>query len=1035
MSSRSPGADGRSPADFPQPPVGPSTCPDRQILAAFERGELSADASEPVAAHVESCTACQAALGGLTGTPDALLDGLRHVRQAVAAQGEPTLLTGPPVSALAPAPPGYELLERVGQGGMGVVHRARDVRLGREVAVKLLRDDYPAGSAVCARFVAEAQITGQLQHPGIPAVHELGTLPDGRPFLAMKLVKGRTLHELLKERADPAQGRGRFVAVFEQVCQAVGYAHAHRVIHRDLKPGNVMVGAFGEVQVMDWGLAKVLAATAPAVADNEAGPPETMMALTAIDTPLAGESGTRTGAVMGTPAYMAPEQAGGEVRKLGARSDVFGLGAILCQILTGQPPFSGKDANEVRLQAVRGELQGAFARLDACGAEPDLIALCKKCLAFRQADRPADGEAVAHEVARIRTAAEERARQAERERAAALAREAEQRKRRRQLLAAAVAIAAVLTVGIVGTAVGLVRASRAAEAERQANGQAQKRLNQIEKGNEVLTAIFKDLDVRKIKEGTEPLEAVLAKRLVKAAEQLEGEEVGDPLAVAQLQNELGVALLHLGYPNEAVPPLEKARATLSDHQGADHPDTLTSVNNLAGAYQAAGQFDKALPLYEEALRRRKAALGDDHADTLSSMNNLAACYEVAGQFDKGLPLLEETLRRRKAALGDDHPDTLTTMNNLAHAYQDAGDLAKARALFEETLRLQKAKRGPDHPDTLNTMNNLGAVYLLLGQLDEAVPLQEEALRLCKARLGTEHLQTLKGMNNLASAYKAGGQPGKALPLYEEALRLYRERLGPDHRDTLTLMHNLAGSYEATGQLGKALALYEETLRQKQAKLGADDLDTLKTMIGLAAAYQAAGKADKAPPLLEEARRGFQAKLGAEHPYTLLSLGNLAIAYCDAKHGDKAVPLFAEYFERRRKRSKPNDPVLAASLAVAGDKLLSCDRSTEAEAYLRECLSIRESAQPDAWTTFNADALLGGALLGQKKYAEAEPLLLKGYEGMKQRESQIPKEAKGNLAEAAERLVALYDAWGKPAEAAKWRQELAAGKGAEGKSKD
>src|SRR5262245_14041881 len=154
----------------------------------------------------------------------------------------------------------YELFDQLGSGGMGVVYRARDVRLNREVAVKLLRDDYPADSGAAARFTAEAQITGQLQHPGIPAVHELGTLADGRPFLAMKLVKGRTLADLLRERADPSERRGHFLAIFEQVCQAVGYAHAHRVIHRDLKPGNVMVGAFGEVQVMDWGLAKVLPA-------------------------------------------------------------------------------------------------------------------------------------------------------------------------------------------------------------------------------------------------------------------------------------------------------------------------------------------------------------------------------------------------------------------------------------------------------------------------------------------------------------------------------------------------------------------------------------------------------------------------------------------------------------------------------------------------------------------------------------------------------------------------------------------------------
>ena len=162
--------------------------------------------------------------------------------------------TIPPLS-----PHGYQLLDEIGHGGMGVVYRARDTVLDRDVAVKLLSNHYPADSPAAQRFLSEARITGQLQHPGIPAVHQVGTLADGRPFLAMKLIKGSTLETLLKYRPDPSADRGRLPAIFEAVCQAVGYAHAHRVIHRDLKPANVMVGAFGEVQVMDWGLAKVLA--------------------------------------------------------------------------------------------------------------------------------------------------------------------------------------------------------------------------------------------------------------------------------------------------------------------------------------------------------------------------------------------------------------------------------------------------------------------------------------------------------------------------------------------------------------------------------------------------------------------------------------------------------------------------------------------------------------------------------------------------------------------------------------------------------
>src|SRR5262249_1929981 len=173
-------------------------------------------------------------------------------------------------SAPPTSPPGYDLRDEIGRGGMGVVYRARDTTLDRDVAVKLLSDRYPADSPAARRFLSEARITGQLQHPGIPAVHQVGTLADGRPFLARKLIKGNNLEAILKDRRDPLAERGRLLAVFEAVCQAVAYAHAHDVIHRDLKPANVMVGAFGEVQVMDWGLAKVLGARPEGLADPEA---------------------------------------------------------------------------------------------------------------------------------------------------------------------------------------------------------------------------------------------------------------------------------------------------------------------------------------------------------------------------------------------------------------------------------------------------------------------------------------------------------------------------------------------------------------------------------------------------------------------------------------------------------------------------------------------------------------------------------------------------------------------------------------------
>ena len=202
----------------------------------------------------------------------------------------------------------YRLDGEIARGGMGAVYRATDTAFGREVAVKVLLDKYAPDSFTARRFADEARITGQLQHPGIPPAHDLGTLPDGRPFLAMKLIKGQTLDDLLKSRPDPSADHGRFVAAFESVCQAVAYAHAHHVIHRDLKPANVMVGGYGEVQVMDWGLAKVLTTGGRPAADptdpEATAPPDP----TAVKSLRDAELLTQYGSIMGTPAVPEPAE-------------------------------------------------------------------------------------------------------------------------------------------------------------------------------------------------------------------------------------------------------------------------------------------------------------------------------------------------------------------------------------------------------------------------------------------------------------------------------------------------------------------------------------------------------------------------------------------------------------------------------------------------------------------------------------------------------------------------------------------------------
>ena len=328
----------------------------------------------------------------------------------------------------------YRLDGEIARGGMGAIIKGRDTDLGRDLAIKVLLDSHKDKPEVIQRFVEEAQINGQLQHPGIAPIYELGQFKDRRPFFAMKLVKGQTLSKLLSDREDAADSRGKFIGIFEQICQTMGYAHSRDVIHRDLKPANIMVGAFGEVQVMDWGLAKVL--QVGGVADEKRSQ-NLQQGHSVIQTLRSGDgssglpdfgtggsagSHTQMGSVMGTPAYMPPEQALGEIDNMDERADVFGLGAILCEILTGKPPYVAKTGTEVYRLASRGKLSDAFSRLDACGADVELIALTKECLELEPVDRPRDAGVLAERMAGHLELVQQKLQEAEVERAAEAAR-------------------------------------------------------------------------------------------------------------------------------------------------------------------------------------------------------------------------------------------------------------------------------------------------------------------------------------------------------------------------------------------------------------------------------------------------------------------------------------------------------------------------------------------------------------------------------------------------------------------------------------
>jgi tetratricopeptide (TPR) repeat protein/tRNA A-37 threonylcarbamoyl transferase component Bud32 len=725
--------------------------------------------------------------------------------------------TGVKASALPTNPPGYELIDEIGHGGMGVVYRARDTALGRDVAVKLLSHRYLADSPAAQRFLTEARITGQLQHPGIPAVHQVGSLADGRPFLAMKLIKGSTLEAILMQRCDPPADRGRLLAIFEVVCQAVSYAHAHHIIHRDLKPANVMVGAFGEVQVMDWGLAKVLGEETPTPVDASAA--EKTQAWTEVSPTPGTGSHTEAGSMVGTPAFIPPEQAIGELAKVDERADVFGLGALLAVILTGKPPYVGETFESVRVQAVRGKLEDCFARLDASGADLNLVALCKECLAFEPADRPADAGVVAQAVAGLRAAADERARRAELERVRLLGEQAtaaERQKRRRLALLAA----AVLAVAAVGGLVAVLAVQRRANADLAAKN------HELADEQAKVQARF-DL-------------------AVKAIEMFHTGVSKDALLKNPQFKELRMKLLQQAADFYA--DLEKLLAGQTDAKS--RKALAAAYFQLAELTDRIGTKTEALAVHRKALAVRRelaAAEGADvetRLDVARSLRAEGALLYYTGDPTGALRAWEEQRDIAKALEAESATDAVRAVlarshNTIAVLLMEAGKPAEALQAFQKALAIQQSLADANpaiagyKSDLALSHNNVGTVLLRTGKPEEALSEWRRALainqKLADAYPAVAEFQSaLAGThNNIGDLLSQTGQLAEVLQAYQKVL-VIRQKLADANPAVTDLQSEVATSHSSIGyvlsQMGKptqALAAHEEALAIRQKLVDAN----------------------------------------------------------------------------------------------------------------------------------------------------------------------------------------------------------------------
>jgi eukaryotic-like serine/threonine-protein kinase len=863
---------------------------------------------------------------------------------------------------------------------MGTVWMAQQTApVKRLVAVKLIKAGMDS-KQVIARFEAERQALALMDHPNIAKVLDAGATNAGRPYFVMDLVKGIPMTRYCDEqRLTPRQR----LELFIPICQAIQHAHQKGVIHRDLKPSNVLVVLYDGKpvpKVIDFGVAKA------------AGQPLTDKTLV-----------TGFGALVGTLEYMSPEQAEINQLDIDTRSDIYSLGVLLYELLTGTTPFTKKELHKAgmleMLRVIREqEPSKPSTKLSTAEGLPTLAA--------NRGMEPAKlTRLVRGELDWIVMKALEKDRSRRYESANGFAQDVQRYLADEPVLAcppstgyrltkfvlrhrgpvlAVTLLVLALVGGVCGTTVGLVRAEQRAEGERRAKESAEKRLTQIDEGINVLSAIFDNLDPMAEEGEGRPLRAILGDRLEQAAAELEGEAVGDPLVVARLQDRLARTQLGLGHGPSAAALLAQAAATRQAHLGADDALSLESLHNLAVAHEAAGHHTEAIRLFEQVRDTRTRVLGPEHLDTLMTVNELGAAYWRSGKPNDAIPLLERVRAVRMQQLGEDHDDTLATQQKLSSAYLGADRHADAIELAEQVWRARVKKHGDDHP------------------------------------------KAIAAMSNLAYVSRGSYRMKKALKLFEDARDKIVPKLGDYHPLTLRILRNLGHMLRVYRQTDEAIALLEQVRERELMVLGGQHPNTLPTVWDLAGAYSNAGNRDKALILYQQAAAALE-KVNFEHSYAHVILDALSLCLETLKQLERAEEWRRKALEVVKRKHGADSVDYALELIRIGSRVLQQKKPAAAEPNLRQALDILEE-QPNAGERLYAQALLGAALADQGRNGEAEPLLIDAYQGMKnlakdhKRESMLPW---GCQLDALARLVQLCDDTHQAAAAAQWRPELAA----------
>ncbi len=676
----------------------------------------------------------------------------------------------------------YKLLEKIGEGGMAVVYMAEQEQpIRRRVALKIIKLGMDTKSVI-ARFEAERQALAMMDHPNIAKVFDAGATETGRPYFVMELVTGISVTEYCDKNKLNMRER---LALFIQVCNAVQHAHQKGIIHRDIKPSNIMVTLHDGKpvpKVIDFGIAK---------ATNQRLTEKTLF--------------TRYAHIIGTPAYMSPEQSELSDVNIDTRSDIYSLGVLLYELLTGTPPFSEQELRKSGYLEMQQIIRGKeplipSAKLTTLGetlvdvarqrcSTPELLGkavrgdldwIVMKSLEKDRSRRYSTAIAFAEDIDRHLNHELVLAGQPD-----LLYRSRKFVERHAKFVIVVAFMAATVIAGLITSTLMYMRAESA----------------RVEAQNTV-DFLANDLFASVYPENAKSQEVTVRYFLDHASESIENKFSNSPLSEARVREVLGITYQKLGDFEEAAPHLERALEIRKEQLGADDPATLCSMNHVGNLYYNQGRYAEAEPLLTRAMETRIRVLGEEHPDTIESLCNVAWLHLMWSDWDKGVELISKTVQIGRRVLGEEHRVTLSAVCGLAMVHMTKSRVAEAEALVTKGYEVSSHVLGDEHETTLYLMNMLVWVHQARERYDIAEELGEKALEISQRVVGEKHQATMFAISNMGWTYTFQDRYEDANELLFKSVDLGRRYLGEAHG--LTLWFSLRLSY-----LYYRMGLYEQ----------------------------------------------------------------------------------------------------------------------------------------------------------------------------------------------------------------------------------